>query len=166
MSAISQLPIVSTLRKILWIDTEFDQFALQVFGRNVFAYRKHIIMSFSTKECGGQTASSGKFHVSRTTPDDIEPLKQKGYHTEWIERYFAGSPGLCELFTAWDDESRAAGRIGILYRGGKITGFNVRNIDALITDVLVAEKQRRNGCCVQMIREVCRYLHDEKNIDT
>ena len=162
----SAMSLLSAVRKILWIDTEFDQFALKVFGRSVFAYRKHIIMSFCTEKCAITPASPGKFRVIKTTPDDIITLKQNGYHTEWIERYFARDSHLRELFTAWDDEGRAAGRIGILYRGAKTIGFNVRNIDALITDVLVAEGQRRNGCCVQMIREVCRYLHDEKNVDT
>ncbi|MBQ9573886.1 MAG: GNAT family N-acetyltransferase, partial [Synergistaceae bacterium] len=48
--------------------------------------------------------------------------------------------------------------------GRDIGVFNVKNIDALIVDVFVSEKYRRRGICIQMLKEVLKYLNTEKNI--
>ena len=75
-------------------------------------------------------------------------------------------PSLCEFFGLWlEENNKPAGHVGVMYKGAKRLGiFNVKNIDALIIEVFIADKYRRKGLCSYMLKKLFQYLLTEKHI--
>ena len=165
----AQHPIVSfltrCLRKILWVDVRFNAFAVSILGRNIFTYRNHVIMSFRTENYAGLQAPSGKITVSKITPETLGQFEREDMDFATLKDKLTEYPGLCEFFGIWDENGEPAGHVGIMYRGGRDIGvFNMKHTDAHIIEVFVSEKHRRKGFCTMMLREVLRYLHDDRHI--
>lgn len=165
----TQHPIVSylkrCLRKVLRVDMTLHVFALYVLGHHVFTYRNYVIMSFQTGNYAGLQAPSGKITVSRITPERLSEFQRDDMDFATLKDKLTKYSGLCEFFGLWDENGEPAGHVGIMYKGGNDIGvFNVRNTPAHIVEVFVSEKHRRKGYCTMMLREVLRYLHDDKHI--
>ena len=132
----------------------------------MLAYCVYIVMSFDIAKCHIAGEPSVKFCMKKITPDNWDDFASGGFWIRNIKRYMAKYPGKCEFFGLWTEEgNEPAGHIGVMYKGTKAMMFRLRETEAIVTRVFVAEKFRRKGCCEYMLGRVFQYLRDEKNLD-
>ena len=151
--------------KLIRIDTKFFPFAVKIFGRNVFTYKHHYIMSFRTDHYSNAPEPAKHFIFRKITSENLHTFSGADFSVKSMENYLANLSGLAEGFGLWTENNEPAGHVWIMYKGGTRLQFHLKTIDALLFDVFVSERFRRQGLCEYMFREVFRYLHGQRGID-
>lgn len=153
------------IRKVICIDTGGYEFAVRVFGRNVFIFRNNIIMKFATEGHKSIKPPAINASMKKITGENIDSFRVIDSHIEGMKSLLENKDGICEAFGLWSDSGEPLAYMWLMYKGGNYGWWHFRNIDAWIFGVFVGENHRRKGLCTYMIHRVLNYLHSDKKID-